>query len=182
MKPNSKSLLVPADSGRLGANETSAGKRLNWPCRLLLVGFAFGGSAIYAWSFSGVPQREQWLPVAGAIGIAAGVSWVFFGLLLLGVTRCRPAVMAWADACLVTMAAGMTIKMTTVITNLLAPPGAWFHLAVLLTANLVMAFVFVRQAQRLGLGLWSALGLWFGALNGLFAVVMVGLPAIGWFH
>lgn len=155
---------------------------LNWPQRLLLTCVAFGGSAIYAWSFAHAPQREQWLPVASAVGIAAGVSWVLFGLLLLTVTRTKPSVLAWADACLVTMAAGMTIKMTTVVANLISPPGAWFHLAVLMTANLTMAGVFIWRASWLAMHPLLAAGLWFGALNGIFTVVMFGLHAAGWFH
>lgn len=156
--------------------------RLNWPYRLLLTGVAFAGSAIYAWSFAHVAQREQWLPVASAIGIAAGVSWVLFGLLLLAVTRAKPSMLAWADACLVTMTAGMTIKTTTVVANIISPPGASFHLAVLLTANLVMAGVFIWRAKRLAVRPLLAAGLWFGTLNGIFAVVMFGLHAAGWFH
>lgn len=155
---------------------------LNWPYRLLLTCVAFAGSAIYAWSFTHAPQREQWLPVASAVGIAAGVSWVLFGLLLLAVTRTKPSLLAWTDACLVTMAAGMTIKMTTVAANLISPPGASFHFAVLLTANLVMAGVFIWRANRLAMRPLLAAGLWFGALNGIFTVVMFGLHAAGWFH
>jgi hypothetical protein len=155
---------------------------LNWPYRLLLTCVAFTGSTLYAWSFASVPQREQWLPVASAVGIAAGVSWVLFGLLLLALTRAKPSMLAWADACLVTMAAGMTIKMTTVAANLISPPGASFHIAVLMTANLAMAAVFIWRANRLALRPLLAAGLWFGALNGIFAVVMFGLHAAGWFH
>src|SRR6478736_4618270 len=131
---------------------------LTWPYRLLLTCAAFAGSAIYAWSFTHVPQREQWLPAASAVGIAAGVSWVLFGLLLLAITRTRPSIWAWADACLVTMAAGMTIKITTVAAN------------------------FIWRANRLAMRPILAAGLWFGALNGIFAVVMLGLHAAGWFH
>lgn len=154
----------------------------NWPHRVLLCGIAFAGSAVYAWSFAGVPEREQWLPVAGAIGFAAGVSWVLFGILILTVARCRPSVMAWADACLITMAAGITVKMATVVANTISPPSAVFHLAVLMAANLTMAFVFIRRAQRLGVRPLLAAALWFGALNGLFALVIFGLRAAGWFY
>jgi hypothetical protein len=155
---------------------------LNWSHRVLLAGVAFAGSAVYAWSFAGVPQHDEWLPVAGAIGIAAGVSWVLFGVILLAFTRCRPSVMAWADACLVTMATGIAVKLTTVIANFVSPPNAWFHLAVLMAANFVMAFVFIARAQRLGLRPLRAAGLWFCVLNGLFAGVLFGLRATGWFH
>ncbi|MGC3957882.1 MAG: hypothetical protein QM813_08030 [Verrucomicrobiota bacterium] len=155
---------------------------LNWPYRLLLAGVAFGGSALYAWSFAHVPQREQWLPIASAIGIAAGISWVLFGLLLLAVTRTRPSMLAWVDACLLTMAAGMTIKMTAVTANLILPPGASFHLAVLLTANLAMAGVFIWRAHQLAMRPLLAAALWFGALNGIFAIVLFGLRANGWFR
>ena len=155
---------------------------LNWSRRLLLCGVAFSGSAVYAWSFAGVPQREQWLPVASAIGIAAGVSWVLLGIVLLTVTRCRPSVMAWADVCLVTMAVGIAMKMTAVFANFVSTPSASFHLAVLMAANLVMACVFICRARRLGLRPLLATGLWFGVLNGLFAVVMLGLRAMGWYR
>lgn len=155
---------------------------LNWPHRLLLTCVAFAGSAIYAGSFAPVPQREQWMPVASGVGIAAGVSWVLFGLLLLAVTRCQPSVLAWADACLVTMAAGIAVKMTTVAANFISPPGAWFHIVVLLIANLTMATIFIWRAQRLAMRPLLAAGLWFGALNGCFVVVMLALRAGGWFH
>lgn len=155
---------------------------LTWPHRLVLTGAAFGGSTFYAWSFANVPQREEWLPVASAVGIAAGVSWILFGLLLLTITQRQPSVLAWADACLITMAAGMTIKMATVVANIISPPGASFHLVVLLTANLTMAGVFIWRANRLAMRPWLAATLWFGALNGIFAIVMFGLHAVGWFH
>ena len=80
------------------------------------------------------------------------------------------------------MAAGITVKMTTVVANIISPPSARFHLAVLMTANLIMAFVFIRRAQRLGVRPLLTAMLWFGALNGLFALVMLGLHAAGWFH
>ena len=148
---------------------------LTWPRRTLLTAVAFGGSTLYALSFANVPERARWLPIAAAIGIAAGVSWIVFGLVLLGVTRRRPSIWHWADVCLRTMAVGMTIKMTTVLANLVAPPGAGFHLAVLLVANLTMAGMFVAQARPLGVSLRAGLGLWFGVLNGVFAVVLAGL-------
>ena len=156
---------------QLGAN------RLTWPRRILLTAVAFGGSTLYALSFANVPERARWLPVAAAIGIAAGVSWIVFGLVLLGVTGRRPSVWHWADACLRTMAVGMTIKMTTVLANLVAPPAAGFHLAVLVVANLAMAAMFVAQARLLGVGLRAGLGLWFGVLNGVFVVVLASLLA-----
>ena len=148
---------------------------LGWRWRVLLALVAFGGSTVYALSFANVPERVRWLPVATAIGIAAGVSWVLFGLVLLVVTRWRPSVWHWADACLRTMACGMAVKMSAVVANLVGVPSAWFHLGVLLVANLVMAAVFVWQARRLGMRLGTGLGLWFGALNGVFALVLGGL-------
>ena len=148
---------------------------LTWPRRFLLTAVAFGGSTLYALSFANVPERARWLPIAAAIGIAAGVSWIVFGLVLLGVTRRRPSIWHWADVCLRTMAVGMTIKMTTVLANLVAPPTAGFHLAVLVAANLAMAAMFAGQARPLGVSVRAALALWFGVLNGVFAVVLAGL-------
>ena len=155
---------------------------LSWSRRFLFVGVAFTGSTVYALSFTNIPQREQWLSVASAIGIAAGTSWVVFGLTLLWVTRQHPSVLVWADVCLVTMATGIAVKMITVIANWVSPPSAWFHLVVLLMADLTMAWVFIQHARRLGLRPIRAAVLWVGVLNGFFAIVMLGLHAAGWFH
>ncbi|GDY21986.1 hypothetical protein LBMAG56_33330 [Verrucomicrobiota bacterium] len=174
-KSATQQVWKPALQRGIPSASESESHLLTWPRRILLTAVAFGGSSIYALSFAHAPERARWLPVAAAIGVAAGVSWIVFGLVLLGVTGRRPSVWHWADACLRTMAVGMTIKMTTVVANLVAPTAAGFHLAVLVAANLAMAAMFVAQARPLGVSVRAALALWFGVLNGVFAIVLAGL-------
>src|SRR5437867_1666888 len=86
--------------------------------RVLLVAVAFGGSAIYALSFALAYDSSTVTAMACLVGLAAGTSWIIFGLVLLGTTHCRPTVLAWADACLVTMGAGIATKSASIVLNL----------------------------------------------------------------
>ena len=168
------------------ANVTKYAHTFSWPRRLLLGYVAIAGTALYAASFALVEDRENLAPIAQAIGIAAGVSWPVFGLILLLITRCRPGVLVWVDACLVTMSAGIGLLMLSTLLNLgvfvlnfshgvLMP----LHLAILLAADTAMALVFVRRSRSLGLNWAQALVLWVIALNGVFAGVLILLNRFG---
>jgi heme/copper-type cytochrome/quinol oxidase subunit 2 len=52
-----------------------------------LTALAFAGSAAYALSFAGAADAQRWTAHAAAIGVAAGISWVVFGVLLFLVWR-----------------------------------------------------------------------------------------------
>ena len=162
------------------------GRALTAARRGLLALVAFAGTAAYAASFalnSDSPTRR----VAMAVGIAAAVSWPVFGLALLAVGGGWRTVTRWCDACLRTMAVGMVVLGVSGAANVvsssagLAPPPACFHVAVLLTSNLVMAATFARLSAAIGLRLLPAIVVWFVVLNGTFAAVLLGLYLAGGF-
>ncbi|MCI0486664.1 MAG: hypothetical protein L0229_08700 [Blastocatellia bacterium] len=163
-------------------------KSLSWTGRFLFGMVAIAGTVIYAASFALIEESAKLVPVARAIGIASGVSWPVFGVILLLVTRCRPRVLAWADACLITMIAGITVLMLSALSNVAAfvikaieSAGAstTIHTAILIAADLLMAVVFVRHARMLGLGRALAVTLWVVALNGIFAALLILLSRSG---
>ena len=109
-----------------------------------------------------------------------------FGATLMAVTRGRPSVWSWMDACLVPIAWGIGVKMVAVAINLgLAQldfthrvPLGGVHAAVLLTADLVMGTLFVQEARRRGVLAREGVMLWV-ALNGYFALLLFTLIRIG---
>ena len=161
---------------------------LPWSLRALLILIAIAGSTIYAASYRSIDSPIDLLPIATAIGIAAGTAWVGFGFILLTVATMRPkrfsriSVLHWADACLLAMSIGMAIKMIGVALNIALPNGqvdfaplAVAQLALLLVADVVMGFVFTMRSGRLGLPRRHAVALWVVALNGIFAAVLAAL-------
>lgn len=153
--------------------------QLSWPRRLVLAAVAFAGSTAYALSFAVADGGKTLVPLATAIGIAAAISWICFGLVLLMVTRCRPSVLHWADVCLVAMAYGIGVKTTSMILNLVTSVPFAFHTGVLIFANIVMGTIFVFRARVLGLKIFPALLLWFFVLDGLFAAILFVLKRGG---
>jgi hypothetical protein len=161
----------------------------DWSMRVALGVIAVGGTLAYSASFKAVPCAD-WMVGAGAsIGLAAGVAWLFFGGMLLLVTRARPSPMQWADACLRTMAAGILALVPAAVLNVHAEfgtagadPGLWLagaHFILLAAANAFMFAIFLREARALGLGGSTALALWMLALNGGFALMLMFLYRIG---
>lgn len=159
---------------------------LSWAARVLFGCIAFAGTAVYASSFGVFDGSENLLPIARSIGIASGISWIVFGAVLLAATRCRPSVLAWADACLVAQAAGIGVLMTSVLVNLIARASdaastenafKMVHAAIVLAADVLMAWLFVRRARRLGMSLKMALALWVLILNGCFLLILLASPA-----
>lgn len=174
----------PKTTGSLPQQPLSTAKRL------LFGGFAFAGTAVYAVSFSLIRESFQLLPIAAAIGIAAGVSWIGFGIILLIVTRLRPSIMDWADACLATMATGNAILFVSVAANVIiflfgskegpiAGTLIPLHAAVLIAADIIMGSIFIQRSSSLGLGRFTAAALWIFGLNGLFALMFVVFKKFG---
>lgn len=159
-----------------------------WPVRALLMLIAFAGSTVYAASYRLVETHIDLLTIATSIGIAAGTAWIGFGFILLTMAQMKPrrfarvSALRWADVCLVAMAIGMAIKMIGVALNV-AMAGtqldfaalASVQLALLLTADVVMGFMFTMRSSRLGLPPRHAVALWVAALNGIFAAVLAAL-------
>ncbi|MEW6207466.1 MAG: hypothetical protein AB1631_03810 [Acidobacteriota bacterium] len=155
---------------------------LSWAARVLFGCIAIAGTAVYAASFGVFDRSEKLLPLARSIGIASGISWIAFGAVLLAATRCRPSILAWADACLVAQAAGIGVLMASVLVNLAARASdaaptenvfRMIHGAIILAADVLMAWLFVRRARRLGMSLKMALALWVLALNGFFLLLLI---------
>lgn len=139
-----------------------------WAFRVALGSAAIIGSAAYEWSFRSGPFAALARPIA----IAAGVSWAVFGGVLLAVTRSRPSVLAWADACLVTMGAGIGVLAVSVLANLAGASSAVLHGCVLLASNGLMCLTFAQVALSSGLSRRTAVLLWIAVLDGVFAVLL----------
>lgn len=159
-----------------------------WFTRLGLAAVAFAGTAFYAGSFQFLGGRESLGTAGVAIGIAAGVSWLIFGALLLLLTAGRPSALDWADACLRTMAAGIVVLVLAALFNggvalsNTRPPAALLaaiHLVLLLIGNLLMCGVFYRNARRLGLSPRKAIAAWMLGLNGAFMLILLSLYRSG---
>lgn len=140
-----------------------------WGLRVLLGAVALGGSALYAASFQ---ESLDVARLAGLVALGAGVSWLVFGAALLALTRARPSVLEWADACLVTMAVGIGALLLSVLLNVGGRGSASAHVGVIALSNVSMAAVFVARARRLGLGPGPALALWVLALDAPFLVFL----------
>ncbi len=140
-----------------------------WLDRLSFGTLAIAGSALYVVSF------DVMRPLACAITIAAALSWIAFGGALLMVTRARPGVMAWADACLAPMAVGGIALSLGALANAASFGSTGFHAALLVVLNVTMAALFVPRARALGLKTWMAVSLWVVGLDGLFLCVVGGL-------
>ena len=170
--------------------ELASFRTLAWRRRLLLAAVAVSGTAAYSASFRTLPPaREMALSAAAdAVGAAAAVSWLVFGCLLL-IAHQRPAPLAWADACLRAMAAGVAVLACGAALNVCAAPRARAglillpvaHGLVLAAANVVMAVVFCREARRLGVRPPAALLTWAVGLDGVFALVLLSFYRNGVF-
>lgn len=159
--------------------------------RVLRSAVVFGVSGLYAASFfpafgEGWPGR-----LATVVTAAAGVAWVGFGGLLLVVTKCRPSVGWWFDACLEAMLVGCVLLGSGAALNLIPMlagdhagriPGEWLalHGGLLALANVAMGSRFVRRARQAGLTVPAALVLWVAGLGGPFAALM--LQFRGWWQ
>jgi hypothetical protein len=156
--------------------------------RAALAAVAFAGSAVYALSFAGAAGAQRYASHAAAVGVAAGLSWIIFGVLLIAATRGRPSVASWIDACLATMAVGIAIKMIGVVLNLvwgwnesIAPRAAqlvFVHLAILACADVAMGARFCFECRARGVSLRAALALWL-AINLVFGVLLFTFSRIG---
>lgn len=167
--------IVPVD-------EAVIAELLSWPARFLLAFISFAGTAVYAASFALTGYRERLLPMAIAVGIASGISWVAFGAVLLTVTRSQPSILAWVDTCLVTQNMGIAVLMLSAIVNLIVyligrtslsdNTSTIIHTIILIAADILMAAIFVRRASRIALSRAKALLLWILALNGIFVLLL----------
>jgi uncharacterized membrane protein SirB2 len=148
---------------------------LSFKSRLALAGLAFAGSAAYAASFISAAER-RWMMAMACVGIAAGLSWIIFGLILLATTRRRISAWQWVDTCLLAMAVGIAIKLGGVAMNLLSRQTPWLagHIAILLIADVAMGALFVMRARRLAVGAGQAVGYWL-TLNAIFAILLLAL-------
>lgn len=107
-----------------------------------------------------------------SVAVAAGVSWPVFGAVLLLLSRARPSVLAWADACLRTMAPGILVLAAAALLGRAGIGGRALVLVTVAVSNLTMLAVFLPQARRLGLAPAKAAAAWLLVLDGFFALVV----------
>lgn len=140
-----------------------------WLKRVAFGTLAIAGCVVYVGSF------DSMKPVARAVTTASAIAWIGFGAALLLVTRAKPGVLAWADACLAPMAAGGAALCLGALINVLDLGAPAVHAAFNVALNVAMALLFIPRAHALGLRTWLAVSLWLVALDGLFLFVVGGL-------
>ena len=112
----------------------------------------------------------------GALWLIAstGLSWCVFGPFLIAVTR--KSAVECADACLVTMTAGIAVLAIGGIVNMTATGAHGFSATVFNCAwvgfsNIVMAIVIVRRFASIGVIWYKTLGVWVLGLDGAGAIM-----------
>lgn len=153
-----------------------------WLHRSLLAMVAVVGTVVYVGSFYLAFDSQVWSPIAQSIGIAAGISWPIFGVLLLYVVKARPSLLAWVDVCLKTMALGIALLLPSMFLNAIAyatsPSLLWWsgalatHVVLLAAANIIMGVTFVRLGRCLFARPQTLVCLWVFALDGTFLVLL----------
>jgi hypothetical protein len=154
---------------------------LLWRSRMLLVASAFLATAVYAGSFFMLGPAQRLTNIATDIAISSGIAWIGFGSVLLMAARKRPSVIAWVDACLVTMLVGNGVLFLSVLVNLIfglfathikAMALAPAHAVILLIADGFMMVSFIYRARNLGMRPLIAALLWVVVLNGFFGLLL----------
>jgi hypothetical protein len=163
--------------------QTTTNDNLSITHRMALVVSALAVTALYADSFAWSDSIATLWPWAQRVGVASGLSWPVFGAIVL-FSAPRVPRSAWFDACLVVMHGGLAVLACCLAANtIVAASGvnvatttlALFHAVVVLSANVVMARMFVRRARRLGILTVQALAMWCGGLNAVFVAWMLVL-------
>ena len=131
---------------------------MGWTRRLVCGIGIVAGSALYA------------LVLDPVIAVAAALSWPVFGVALLFVTKGKPSMIKWADACLNTMIVGILILSASTLLEAVKTTPLPVHLWVLVLSQLCMALIFLEEASRLSLRPVPAVALWLGVLDGSFLV------------
>jgi hypothetical protein len=155
------------------------------PSRLALGALSIAGTILYVASFALCDSRHTLAPLAAAVGVAAGLAWVVFGLLIRLAAGAR-AVATWVDVCLRTQAVGTVVLVLAATANAtffaradglgskpMFPVFVVVHAGLLLLADVLMGAHFVTAAQARGLSWPRALAAWVLGLNGIFAIVLV---------
>ena len=128
-------------------------------------------SITFVWAY-GFGVLAKWGIVIGA---GAAASWVFFILLIARLGR-----LAVTDAtriCARTMVPGNTVLLASAALNTVSYLYAVYlpfivHVFIIGLANLVMFYTFSHLTRkRFSLGMRA--GLWFGALNGIFTIILL---------
>ncbi|MBI1849728.1 MAG: hypothetical protein HYR85_05240 [Planctomycetes bacterium] len=152
---------------------------------------AFGSIAILgtaAW-MTGVAAVTLWVQHVGAVvgwGLVAGVSWLVLGVAIVVKTGRVPSEVAWAEACLRTLAFGVAVLVagfstTVFVRAVVGPPSAnGIALASVLASFAVMRRTLVAKARRLGLGSWATIGTWFVALAGTSSALVLLVRYLTW--
>jgi hypothetical protein len=146
------------------------------------------GTAVYAASFTLCDSRRTLAPLASAIGIAAGIAWVGFGLLIRAIDGPR-RLGRWIDACLRTQTIGVIVLLFAAAANAIVfagngglssypmfPVFVVVHWGLLILADVLMGARFVAEAAAIsGVSRRGALVGWIIGLNGIFAAALAAL-------
>jgi hypothetical protein len=163
---------------------------MTWTRRVALGAAIFALTGIYAASFLVFEDQGVFRRAALTGGVAAGLAWMVFGGALLASRGLHKIpILVWADICLKTMLVGNGLMMIGAVANLafFGPAGGAFdvaarclHPAILAAADAAMALRFTRLARAEGASLGLALGLYLGALNGVFLAILAAFAGLGW--
>ena len=158
-----------------GGLDVAMNRRILWGLISIL------GTAFYVLSFNVIHKNIDFTFPANKIGMASAISWIIFGMVLLIVTKSIPSIKAWVDICLSTMAVGIAILMTGVIFNFIIflsnslinfQTFLLIHLVILITSDLSMGKIFIKESEPLGLNPSKAILLWISCLNGIFFSIL----------
>ena len=138
------------------------------PSRLwgLLAFLAVAGSLLYGASLVLALPAGSWSYAALALASSAGLAWVLFGIVLVGITR-KPAAHL-AHASLVAMMFGEAVLELGVIANFLLRDFAGalaLNVAIVALSNIVMLAVLIAQLRVIGIRPATVAALWVGILN-----------------
>jgi hypothetical protein len=122
---------------------------------------------------AGVGAHALSCPPGARLAVAATTCWLALGATVLACARDRAQVLAWIDACLVTMRHGTAVLVLGAFLNAACAlagrsvPAA--QLAVVFAADVRMLATFVRHAP---LPADRAAALWVLGMNGLLGVLL----------
>lgn len=163
-------------SGAPRTTDPSAG--LSPASRVLLSLYVIAVDVLYG--IAPALALSWWIPepaaMAIAVAVAAPIAWVALGAVLAVVRDTRARLGEWFDACLRTMAVGITVLLLGVFTWTIPVPGAvLIQAGILVVSAIIMTAMFLHAGWRLGITIRRAALLWFGVLFPVFAVVAYAL-------
>ena len=139
----------------------------------LLSAIAVGGSLVFGAAAGSVLRHDVGLNTALLLTLSTGCSWVLLCGLLVTITR-KP-ILDLAEVCLIAMGFGEVVLLVGALADVAMPVhnvALPVNFGIVLTSNVVMAIVFARGLQKIGVSLKLSLALWILGLNGSWPIFL----------